>query len=58
MCACLHPNIEFRDPIFGSLKGMMYVAWKMLMAKSNGNVKIKFSEVKANDYQGSVWEAT
>jgi hypothetical protein len=30
------------------------------MAKSNGNVKIKFSEVKANDYhQGSaVWEAT
>jgi hypothetical protein len=29
---------------------MMYVVWKMLMAKSNGNVKIKFSEVKANDY--------
>jgi hypothetical protein len=40
------------------LKRMMYVAWKMLMAKSNGNVKIKFSS-KANDYQGSaVWEAT
>jgi hypothetical protein len=29
------------------------------MAKSNGNVKIKFSESKTNDYQGSaVWEAT
>lgn len=60
MCACYHPNIEFRDPIFGSLKGNDVCSmWKMLMVKSNGNVKIKFSEVKANDYQGSaVWEAT
>lgn len=60
MCACYHPNIEFRDPIFGSLKGNDVCSmWKMLIAKSNGNVKIKFSEVKANDYQGSaVWEAT
>lgn len=60
MCACYHPNIEFRDPIFGSLKGNdARKMWEMLLSRSNGNVKIKLSEVKADDHHGAAhWEAT
>ena len=60
MCACYHPNIEFRDPIFGSLKGNdARKMWEMLISRSNGDVKIKLSEVKADDYHGAAhWEAT
>ncbi|MEZ7498560.1 nuclear transport factor 2 family protein [Flavobacterium sp. Arc3] len=60
MCECYHPNIQFRDPIFGALKGNdVCKMWEMLMAKSNGNENIKFSEVKADDYHGSaLWEDT
>lgn len=60
MCACYHSNIEFRDPIFGSLKGNdACKMWEMLVARSNGDVKIKLSEVKADDNHGAAhWEAT
>jgi len=60
MCECYHPNIQFQDPIFGVLKGNdVCKMWQMLMVKSNGNVKIKFSEVKADEHHGSaLWEAT
>jgi ketosteroid isomerase-like protein len=54
MCEYYHPDIEFRDPIFGSLKGNdACQMWEMLIARSNENIKIKLSEVKSNEYHGT-----
>lgn len=60
MCECYHPDVTFRDPVFGLLKGEnVCKMWKMLLEKSNGNIQIEFSEVKADEHKGSVrWIAT
>jgi hypothetical protein len=60
MCECYHTNIQFQDPAFGILKGDdARQMWKMLIAKSNGNIKIEFSNIKADEYLGSAkWIAT
>lgn len=60
MCECYHANAKFRDPIFGLLKGDdVCKMWKMLVEKSKGNIKIDFSEIKADEYTGSAhWMAT
>lgn len=56
MNECYHPNVQFRDPAFGLLKGKeVSQMWKMLIEKSNGNLKIEFSEIKANDHFGSAF---
>ncbi len=60
MCECYHPKILFRDPAFGTLKGNdVCQMWKMLIEKSNGNIKIEFSEVKTEgDFGTAFWTAT
>lgn len=60
MCECYHPDIQFRDPAFGLLKGNdVCDMWKMLIKKTKGELKIEFSEVKATEYIGSlIWIAT
>jgi len=60
MCECYHPNIKFRDPVFGLLKGVeVCKMWTMLLEKSKGNIKIEFSEIKANEHTGTAhWIAT
>ncbi|MFV5692120.1 nuclear transport factor 2 family protein [Flavobacterium sp. LT1R49] len=60
MCECYHPKIKFRDPIFDLLKeNDVCQMWKMLIEKGKGNTKIKFSDIKADQYIGSVrWIAT
>ncbi len=60
MCERYHVNIKFSDPVFGLLKGKdVCKMWKMLLEKSKGNIKIDFSEIKADDYKGSArWVAT
>jgi hypothetical protein len=60
MCECYHSNAKFRDPVFGLLKGNdICQMWKMLIESSKGNLKIDFSEVKAEEYRGSAnWIAT
>ena len=56
MCECYHPNVQFRDPAFGLLKGKEVChMWKMLVARSKGNLKIEFSQIKANDHLGSAF---
>lgn len=62
MKACYHPDIEFSDPAFPALRGKEAGAmWSMLcdaLQKSNEGWKLEFSEVKANDTEGSChWEA-
>ena len=58
MIACYHDNIIFEDPAFGKLKGeRAKKMWKML-CKNGKNLYIDFSNIKADDQQGSAhWEA-
>ena len=60
MCECYDSTIQFRDPVFGLLKGNdVCQMWKMLIEKSNGNIKIEYSTIKATEYLGSAqWIAT
>jgi hypothetical protein len=60
MCECYHPNIQFRDSVFGLLKGDdVCQMWKMLIERSKGTIKIDFSEVEADEHNGSArWIAT
>lgn len=60
MCECYHANIQFQDPAFGILKDNdVCKMWNMLIDKSKGNIKIEFSDVKADDYSGTAkWIAT
>ena len=60
MCECYHPEIKFRDPVFGLLIGNQACnMWKMLLERSKGNIKIEFSDIKADTYLGNAnWIAT
>lgn len=60
MCECYHSTINFRDPVFGLLKGVeVCKMWEMLLEKSKGNLKIEFSEIKADKFTGSArWIAS
>jgi hypothetical protein len=59
MASCYHEGIVFRDPVFGILKGQDVAdMWEMLIEKSNGNLEIGFSDVKADNNSGSAkWTA-
>lgn len=59
MAACYHQDVEFSDPAFGPLKGDQARAmWKMLLERSNGKLKVVFSNVTADEEKGSAhWEA-
>lgn len=60
MSECYHPNVHFIDPAFGLLKdGEVSKMWEMLIFRSKGNLKIEFSNIKADDFTGSAhWVAT
>lgn len=60
MASCYHKDILFQDPVFGKLEGKdVSDMWKMLIKKSKGNLKIEFSDIKANDKKGSArWVAS
>ena len=60
MCECYHDDIQYNDPIFEILKGKnVCQMWEMLIGRSNGNLKIEFSDIKADQYLGSArWTAT
>lgn len=60
MSECYHPNVHFIDPAFGLLKEeQVSKMWKMLLLKSKGDIKIEFSNIKADEISGSArWIAT
>ena len=60
MSECYHPNVHFIDPAFGLLKEeQVSNMWEMLILKSKGNIKIEFSDIKADEFTGSArWVAT
>lgn len=59
MVSCYDANIQFEDPAFGKLQGEMAKnMWRMLINNNNGNAKITYSDIQANDKTGSVnWVA-
>ncbi|EIA07209.1 nuclear transport factor 2 family protein [Flavobacterium frigoris] len=60
MSECYHPDIAFRDPVFGLLKGgTVSKMWKMLIESSKGALKIDVSDIKADEYVGAAqWTAS
>lgn len=59
MVFCYHEDIIFHDPAFGELRGEQAKnMWRMLIERSGGQVKVTFSDVKANEKSGSArWVA-
>jgi ketosteroid isomerase-like protein len=59
MVSYYHKDVVFEDPVFGILKGdEAKNMWKMLIARSKGNLKVTFSDVKAVRNSGEAkWEA-
>lgn len=59
MIACYHPEIEFTDPAFGTLHGPEAGAmWRMLLERSQGNLRIEFSDITASAERGQAhWVA-
>ena len=59
MCSCYHPEVVFRDPVFGVLEANdVKDMWQMLLEKSHGLLHIKFSNVISEDIHGSAdWTA-
>ena len=54
MLHCYHPEVEFSDPAFGSLKGEQAGAmWKMLLQRAKGRLKVRHFNVQAGEQHGS-----
>jgi ketosteroid isomerase-like protein len=54
MISCYHDEIVFSDPAFGELKGDdAKNMWRMLVGRSNGEIKITFNNVQADEKTGS-----
>lgn len=52
--ACYAPTVKFYDPTFGNLSGDdVPKMWKMLIKKSNGNLKLEYTVIKCDAYKGT-----
>ena len=53
-------NIQFEDPAFGKLNGKQAkLMWEMLISRSNGDLVIEYSNINANEKNGTAeWIAT
>jgi ketosteroid isomerase-like protein len=58
MQSCYHDDIVFSDPVFQNLKGNEAKAMWHMLVSAGKDLKLDFSNVKANDQTGSChWEA-
>lgn len=58
MISCYHDDVVFEDPGFGKLKGPRAKAMWHMLCKNARNFKVEFSQVEANEKNGSAhWEA-
>lgn len=59
MANCYHKDVTFYDPAFETLEGKHASnMWRMLLKQADKNMKIRFSNVWANDTEGGAqWEA-
>jgi hypothetical protein len=60
MGSCYHPEAEFHDPAFGTLKGdEIPTMWHMLLERSQGNLKVVASDFRMEGNIGKAqWQAT
>ena len=60
MTSCYHQDVIFEDPAFGVLRGKEVAAmWQMLLERSKGELEISYSDVVADEHDGSAqWVAT
>jgi ketosteroid isomerase-like protein len=58
MAACYHPSVKFSDEVFVELEGAKANAmWRMLCERGK-DLKVEFSDIRADDSKGSAhWEA-
>lgn len=54
-----HKDIQFTDPAFGDLQGENAKnMWRMLIGRNKGNIHITYSDITANEKEGSAnWRA-
>ena len=59
MLASYHPEVEFADPVFGTLNAAQARAmWRMLLERSQGRLKIRHANVLVQADQGQAdWDA-
>lgn len=58
MQSCYHDDILFSDPVFQNLKGNEAKAMWHMLVSAGKDLKLEFSNIKANDQIGSChWEA-
>jgi hypothetical protein len=54
MNSCYHHDVVFQDPVFGILEGNdARDMWEMLIEKSQGQLEIRFSNIKSPSAKGS-----
>lgn len=60
MAACYHPEVVFRDPAFGELRGAEAAdMWRMLIARAGGELVVTYAAVEADAERGRArWEAS
>lgn len=59
MVDCYHPEIVFKDPVFGTLKGERAVKmWEMLLSQKKNSTTIGFENIHASTKEGGAnWVA-
>lgn len=58
MAACYHPDVEFSDPVFTSLKGWKAGAMWHMLCERGKDLQVVYSAVEADDVKGSAhWDA-
>lgn len=59
MTSCYHQKVTFNDPVFKNLNGVHASnMWRMLLSQADKNMKIRYSDVWANEVNGgAMWEA-
>lgn len=58
MAACYHPDATFSDPVFPDLRGKHPGAMWCMLTERASDLAIRFSDVKADDTNGSAhWDA-
>jgi len=58
MIECYHPDIEFSDPAFGTLKGVQVAKMWKVLCKNGKDLRVEYSDITTHDNCGTVhWEA-
>ncbi len=59
MLSCYHKDVEFTDPVFGTLRGEhVHKMWRMLLENADADLRIRYGDIMANPEMGyAKWSA-